>query len=351
MIARPLVAVVMTVVLAGCTTVVVGQGRITVAPITTSPTTSPIPTSTAPPPTASVSAPNGTDWPPAGLLRFAPATAIGDPVTADLCAAIGLGSLRGLGGGLTPSFDTRQYPPGCSATLKDRTTPVLGVSAYGSSGAVTSAPGRTQRIVAGQAVYQFPFDAKTGECRRELNPLGILLTINSFPLHSAKPDAALDCASTDAMTTRIAKIVSLGTQPPQFLVPAKSVSALDSCKVVDAADVTGLSAFSNGTVTEQGFGASCEVRPASVFLFFNYVIASSARPNGAHLMTVEGHQLYETSAQSNFCSYVSTQGTTRDGRYEQIAASATATSSKPAAQLCEQTAQALARYVSAAGLP
>jgi hypothetical protein len=347
---RPLVAVVMAAVLAGCTTVVVGRGKITIAASSPSAIPSSTPTSTAPPPTASLTVPHGTGWPPAGLLRFAPATAIGDPVTADLCAAIGLGTLRGLGNGLTPSFDTRQYPPGCSATLKDHTTPVLSVSVYGSSGAVPAAPGRVDRVVAGLTVYQFPFDAATGECRRELNPLGILLTIDSLPLRSAKPDQALDCASTDAMTTRIAKLAARGTQPPQLLVPARSLSALDACKVVDAAEITGLPAFHNGTVTEQGFGASCEVRPASGFLFFNYVIVNAARPNGAQPKTVEGHQFYETSAQPTFCSYVSTQGTTRDGRYEQLAATATTTSSKPPAQLCEQTAQALARYLSAAGL-
>lgn len=345
---RRLIAIAAIAVLAGCTSVVTGNGRLNGESLSaTSPST---PTSTAPPPPASVSVPNGLDWPPPGMLRLAPATAISDPVTADLCAAIGLGPLRGLGNGLTPTFDTRQYPPGCTVTMKDGTAPVLGVSAYGSSGGVTSAPGRTSKIVSGQAVYEFPFSAATGECRRELNPLGILLTINSFPLHSAKPNQALDCASTDAMAARLAKIVSVGVQPPQLRVPTRSLSALDSCKVVEQASITSLSVFSKGAITEQGFGASCEVRPASGFLFFNYVIANAARPNGAKLVTVEGHQLYETSAQPNFCSYVSTQGSTRDGRYEQVAASATTTLAKPPAQLCAQTAQALARYLTAAQL-
>jgi hypothetical protein len=257
--------------------------------------------------------------------------------------------MRGLGNGLTPSFDTRQYPPGCTVTLRDATTPVLGVSVYGGTGEPPAAAGRTTRTVAGEPIYQYPFDAATGECRREINPLGILLTIDSLPQHSAKPDHALDCASTDAMATRVAKIVSVGV-PPQIPIPGRSVSALDSCRVVQQAAITTLPAFAGGSIIQQGFGASCEVRPPSAFLFFNYVIAAAARPNGATLVTVDGHQLYETSAQPSLCSYVSTQGSTRDGRYEQVAASATTTASSPPAQLCQQTAQALARYLTAAQL-
>ncbi|HJQ44617.1 MAG TPA: hypothetical protein VJ831_16120, partial [Jatrophihabitantaceae bacterium] len=159
----------------------------------------------------------------------------------------------------------------------------------------------------------------------------------------------LDCASTDAMATRLAKIASVGNVP-QLPVPTRSVSALDSCKVVEQADVVGLPAFAKGVVTDQGFGASCEVRPASAFLFFNYVIAVAARPNGARPTTVDGHLLYETSAQPNFCSYVSTQSSLRDGRYEQVAATATTTAASPPADLCQQTAQALARFLTAAQL-
>jgi hypothetical protein len=339
---RSLIALAVIIALAGCTSVVTGRGQ----RAGTSAATSSTPASSVP--TASVTAPPS-DWPPPDLLRIAPSTGIGDPVTADLCTAIGLAPLAGLGAELTASFDSRQYPPGCGVTLKHGTKPVLGVSVFGEQGQPSTVSGRSTRTVAGQPVYQFPFVTSTGECRRELNPLGILLTVNSFPQGDAQPDAALDCASTDAMAARLARIIAVGTMP-QLPVAPRSVSALDACRVVDKAAITALPDFAHGTVAAQGFGASCEVRRATAFLFFNFVIADAARPNGAHALTVDGHRLYETSAQPPLCSYVSTQGRTSSGRYEQVAASATTSGTHPPAGLCDQTAQALARYLTAAEL-
>jgi hypothetical protein len=88
-----------------------------------------------------------------------------------------------------------------------------------------------------------------------------------------------------------------------------------------------------------------------VFLFFNFVISDAPRPGTGTPVTIDGHQLYQSAARADLCSYVSVQGTTADGHYEQLAAIATVRPSETAPpQLCEQTGTALAAYLTAAGL-
>jgi type 1 fimbria pilin len=329
-------------VLTGCTSVVAGRGH--AAHSSSTPTGSSGPTKSPSASSASTSASL-----PRDLLRSPAATAIGDPPTADLCAATGLGVLQGLGGGLTPAFDGRQYPPGCSITLRDGQTPVLSVSVFGEAGTPDAQHGRTTRTAAGQTIYMYPFDTSTGDCRRELAPTGVRLTIDAAPQGGTTPDRGLDCAATDALADRWAEVVAQG-QVPRLHLADPSLAQLHACAVVRKAGLSGLSAFAGAQLSDEGFDTSCEVHRGSLFLFFNFVVAAAPHPATATPDVVDGHQLYAVSTQPTFCSYESTQGRTADGRYEQVAASATGASGHVPADLCDQTAQALARYLGAAGL-
>jgi hypothetical protein len=344
---RPLATAGAVVLLAGCTSVVRGHGQAIGTP--SSPRSS---TTTSTPPSTSVApspSPSPTQ-PAADIARPPVATAIGDPVTADLCTAIGLDALRGLGNGLTPSFDDRQYPPGCSITLNDGAKPLVGITVFAGVGDPLTSTGRTSRVANGQTIYSYPFDATTGSCRREIKAHGVLLTVDSYPNGDAKPGQATSCAGTDQMASRLAAVVTAGNVPRQPLA-SPSLSALDACKVAEKASITTLPAFAGSELREQGFGANCQLRPHDLFLFIDFVIADVAQPPGSTPTTVGGHRLSATSSQADFCSYASTQGTTTDGRYEQVTATATVAGSGAApAQLCEQTAEALARYLTAAGL-
>jgi hypothetical protein len=340
---RGLVALAAAVLLTGCAPVVVGRGRVggsgTTAP--------PQPSASGPSPagpTATVPSAAG------GILRTPVTTAIGDPVTADLCTAIGLGAMRNFPGRLTPFFDRRQFPPGCSVSLRSGTKAVLDVTVYAASGLPSVQKGRTERSVSGERIYSYPFDPATGECRRELAPGSVLLTVNSVPSPGAKPNLDLDCAATDAMASRLAAVVAAG-DVPRLRLARPSLTRFDACAVTRLANVTAtLAAFAAGTLTTQGFGASCEVRTDALFLFLNFVLSSDAQPSGSTQTTEFGHLLFQSSAQPNLCSYVSTQRRTPDGRYEQMTATATVRNSSQVPDLCTQTAQALALYLSAAGL-
>jgi hypothetical protein len=341
--ARRVGAAVAVLVLAGCTSVVGGRGQPSGTPSSTGARS----TASASPSASVVSTPAA---PPADILRTPVQTAIGDPVTADLCTAIGLDALRNLRAGVTPSFDDRQYPPGCSVTFNDGATHVVGLSVFASQGRPAAADHRTSRVASGQTVYSYPFDAATGSCRRAIKAEGVLLTVDSAQVGTAVPGKSIACAGTDAMTTRLVAVAA-GHYLPRLQLADPSLSVLAACKVVTKAGIRTLPAFAGGAIRTQGFGASCQLRTAKLFLFIDFAIADAARPPGSTATTVEGHRMYSRGSRADFCSYVSTQGTTSDGRYEQVVASATVpvTASAPA-ELCEQTTLALARYLAAAGL-
>jgi hypothetical protein len=340
---RRVAAAGVVLLLSGCTSVVGGRGQATGTPSSSASSASTGASSS----TSVVTSPTA---PPSDVVRTPVQTAIGDPVTADLCTAIGLDALRGLGAGLTPYYDDRQYPPGCSVTLNDGAKPVIGLSVFAGQGEPTVADARTTRTVSGLSVFSYPFDKATGSCRRETKAEGVLLTVDSIQAGTETPDERIACAATDAMADRLAAVVA-EANVPRLLLADRSLSALDACKVARKAGITTLPAFTGGVLHTQGFGASCQVRPTSLFLFVDFVITDVARPRGSTPTTVDGHDLYSRASRADFCSYVSTQGRTWDGRYEQVAATATVVGSRTApAELCEQTSQALARYLTAAGL-
>jgi hypothetical protein len=296
------------------------------------------------PPATSRPAPSGS------AARKRASTAIGDPVTADLCAAVGLDSLRGIGSGLTPTFDKRQDPPGCAVTLSDGARAVLGLSVFGDPGTPKAAAGRTSRTESGQTVYVYPYDAGTGRCEREIAATGVLLVIDSNVASGSKPDRATACAGTDAMTARLAEAVD-ADDVPRLQLADPTVSDLDACAVARRADITSLSAFAGATVHSLSFGVGCQLRPRGAFLFVNFVISSVRTPGGATSTTVGTHSVYGVATTGSFCSYVSPQGRTSDGQYEQVAMSATATGARAqAGGLCAETKAALGRYLDAAGL-
>lgn len=278
-------------------------------------------------------------------------TAIGDPVTADLCAAVGLDPLRHVGTGLTPTFDARQDPPGCAITLADTNgKPAVSFSVFATGAKVREAAGRTTRTESGQTVYVYPFDAAAGRCEREIAAEGVRIVADSLAPTGGKVDRATACGGTDATTARMAEAVA-DDAVPRLQLADPTISDLNACTIVRRAGVTALSTFAGGRLRSMAFGAGCEVRPADDFLFVNFVIDAERRPAGSTTTTVGTHAIYAGPTTPGLCAYFSTQGRTSDGQYEQLAMTATWTASSAApAQLCVQTKLALGRYLDAAGL-
>jgi hypothetical protein len=278
-------------------------------------------------------------------------TAIGDPVTADLCAAVGLDPLRSVGTGLTPTFDERQDPPGCAITLTDKDDkPAVTFSVFAAGAKVRVAAGRTTRTQSGQTVYVYPFDAGAGRCEREIAADGVRIVVDSLAPTGGKIDQATACAGTDALTARLAAAVD-DNAVPRLQLADPTISDLNACTIVRRAGIPAMSRFANGRLRSMSFGAGCEVRPADAFLFFNFVISAARQPAGGTSTTVGTHAVYAGPTTAGLCAYFSTQGRTSDGQYEQLAVTATWTGAGAApAQLCVETKLALGRYLDAAGL-
>jgi hypothetical protein len=303
--------------------------------------------------TAPTSASPTTYVPPAGLFRTPFETEIGDPAAADLCSAIRLSALvPSLGAGRTASFDARQFPPGCSVTVRDGTDAVLELSVFARRGPSRTTGVHHSREVSGHTILTFAYDAKTGSCRRVVVASGVRLVVDAFPSGSEIPDRSVSCAATDALADQVAGAVGGGTidrlpsASPEF-------GTLYACAVAEQAGISSLPAFAGGRFTSRGFGANCELaaQDGKRFLFINIEIAKTARPQGATRVLVDGHRVYEISSQPSYCAYTALQAGTTDGRYERLAVSSTDVGSQqPPSELCAQTARALAQYLTAAGL-
>lgn len=344
--ARHFGTVLAVLLVAGCSaSVVTGTGQLARTPSGTSSHDFPSGSGSVPSPSESSAAPTGP------YARTPAATPIGDPVTADFCAAIGLQSFAGIGSGVTASFEDQQYLPGCAIDIARGSTRLVGLDVVASNDEPKAASGRTSRVVAGLTVYVYPYDSAISSCERQVAVTGLTLAISSYQLGSTAPDETTVCRATDIMADRTAQAVA-SRSLPRLAVATPSITALDACKVVTAARITSLSVFGGGRPTGRSFGAACNLRPTSkLFLYVNFVVAGQRMPAGSRPVTVAGHTLYPASgADDRFCTVASTQGTTSDGKYEQVVIASDSLSGDKVSGLCQQTQLAMVRFLDTAGL-
>jgi hypothetical protein len=333
-------------VLTACTSTAPNPGP---SSVSTPPSSTP-PSSTPPSSTPLSSSTSVAPFPPADLARVPGDSAIGDPATADLCAAAGLAVFRDLAADLTPSVDPEQYPPGCSITLQDADQPVFTVSVFAAQHAAREAEGRTKATVHGLPVFGYPFDAATGSCERDVVAPDVLLVADTLARGDADPGEELSCAAADAMADRMA-LAAAGGAVDRLALAAPSVTELDACAVARQAGITELRTFATARAKRRGFDLNCELRTDTAFLFINIALVDTTRAVPGDSIQLGGHDLLQHAVQPRYCSYASAQGSSGDGVQEQVTATATATGDgAPPANLCPDTAQALARYLSAAGL-
>jgi hypothetical protein len=227
---------------------------------------------------------------------------------------------------------------------------VLTVSVFAARNAPPDADGRKQRTASGLPVYTYPFDPHTGGCERDVVADNVRLVADAISRGSAEPDEHLSCSATDAMANRAAEVAARRSVP-RLSLAQPSVLDLTACAVVRHAGITELGDFASAHVIRRGYAVNCEARTDAVFLFINAALAATAPPPRGTPESVGGHDLFEIASRPGFCSYASVEGTTGDGQHEEVTAAATAAGTgKPPAGLCDQTAQALALYLTTAGL-
>lgn len=336
--ARRFVLICSVLALAGCSsaTVVTGSGR-AIAPSGASTT----------PDFPSVSAPSGPTqdrYPRADV-----STAIGDPVRADLCEAVGLAPFSGLG--FTPSFADVQLPPGCTVRLSRAGTVVLSVFLYATAPrSVPTDPKPVRRSESGLTVYAFPFDNAVGNCQRVLLARGVQFTIDSITrAANGAPNRASSCAGTDAMTRALASAVAKRAVVTLPVAPS-SLSSLDFCGAFDAANRGSLPLYAKAELVSDAFGVECTITSGPFSFYLDFELARTRQPEDTTTVGIGGHPIL--AARSNdaaHCDFWSVQAPGPRG-YERVSASADSSAKGGSATMCEQTGKALAAFLDSAGL-
>lgn len=142
------------------------------------------------------------------------------------------------------------------------------------------------------------------------------------------------------------------TSVPRIAVATPSLTSLDACAIVKAAALSSLPVLAGTTPTEDAFGSGCELSAKSLFFYLDTAIADKSVPVTAKAVSIGGHRIYaSTSNGGGYCTFISVQGRTADGKNEQLVASSNSYyRSKAPTELCAQTGQALAKYLDTAGL-
>lgn len=323
---------------AGCSsaTVITGSGR-AVAPSGTSTT----------PDSPSVPAPSGPTQD--RYPRQDVSTAIGDPVRADLCGAVGLAPFAGLG--FTPAFADVQVQPGCTVRLTRAGKVVLSVFLYATEPrSVPSDPKRVRRTESGVTAYAYPFDPAAGNCERIVLARGVQFTVDALTrVANGAPNRTNSCAGTDAMTAALAAAVAKRSVVTLPVAPS-SLSSLDFCDAFEAAHREGLPFYAGAELVSDGFGVECTITSRSFTFFLDFEIARARRPADSTPVTIGGHHvLAGSSNDTGHCDFWAVQAPGPRG-YERISASADYSATGGSATLCDQTGKALAAFLDSAGL-
>lgn len=313
---------------AACTSTVAGRGSTTVRPSTRAPGSS-------------------TAAPADRFARTPVSTAVGDPVTLDFCGGIALSAVQRPG--YEVAFDPLQYVPGCALRLtRPGAAGHLSVLAFVTAGTPSSGPHTAGRL-SGLTVYRYAYRAADGDCERDVLARGVLVKVTAVA-NGLTGSAALNCAGTEAVAAQLARAMAARSLP-RLAVATPSLTSLDGCAIVRAALLARNALLAGATPTLDDFGIGCGL-VGKMALYFDPVIEDAATPADTHAVSAGGHTLYADDGNgTTFCSFVSVQGHTSNGRLEELLAYAS-TSGSPTlpAGACDTTRALLVEYLDTAGL-
>ncbi len=333
------VVAVLAAALSACSSVVAGRGTASTSAQRTGPAPSSASASTSGRPAAN------------RFARTPVSTAVGDPVALDFCAALGLATTARPG--YRAAFNHLQYVPGCNVlvTQPGRDTRIT-VSVYVLPGnRPTSAPGRTTTTLSGVRAYRYPYGADSGNCERDLVVTGLTAKVTVFQSQSGgNRSRSVNCAESEAVTGKLAAALAHRSLPPLGLA-SPSLTSLDGCKIAKAAGLTSLSLLGGASVTADDFGIGCGLI-GSMTTYIDPVILSTARPDGTTATQAGRHRLWAGATNDRtLCAFTSVQGRTARGGYEALSVVTTPAGTEPLpTSACDQTQQALVKYLDTAGL-
>ena len=283
----------------------------------------------------------GTDQP--GGLRTIPQTAIGDPATADLCAAI-----KAVPAVDSLVVDPHQAAGQCSAAVTDSSGAQLTLQLTAeppNDAEPTATPGPT---VAGLVTKNLP--ESTGRCSREVWATGVVILVEVLNF-GAQTGSTPVCVMANSVTSRVATDVAAG-QVARRPVASPSVTSIDICQGMRSDDLPGATEVGRGA-----FGLACVLVADDMTLGTQ----PAFRHNGERPVataTIDGHRLVRYDAESlddTFCGITSDQGIAAQGTREVLdiwmARGSNAPASAPRGKaLCELAQREAARVLSRLGL-
>ncbi|SHG60095.1 hypothetical protein SAMN05443575_2354 [Jatrophihabitans endophyticus] len=347
----------------GCAAVVDGQGSISGAPDPTSSSVpapcSPssgasaapqcLPSSPSSPSTTSASSASSSSGAtvPERFARVAPDTELGDPVTADFCAAAGLPRVAGL----VASYPSVQYHDGCLLQFARAGTSghvTLRVSAS-TEAPITSAARRT--TVAGHTVFARRYSAASHACDRDAVVRGATVSFQVIALGAVKPDEKAACAISDQAVGNLLRAVAAG-RLQRVPSPTPSVTSLNACKVAAAADVSSVPLLRSARPSAESFDAGCVLTGKRVIAYVDPEYSKRTVPEGAHVEAAGSHRVYADDDNGTYsCDFTAVQGSS-GGVTESVSFGSfpNGSASSVPDPSCADTLSAFGRYLDAAGL-
>lgn len=291
---------------------------------------------------------------PARYARTPRVTAVGDVVTANFCAAIGLSSLEQAG--YAAAITAQQIMPGCylDVAVPGSARKAL-LSLYPTPVQPAAPKGHTTRDVAGLTITQDPLDPATGDCERDVPVEGFdgQVHVDLPPRGSFRPTAPVVCTLADIVASDLALALAHHALP-RLPLASPSILRYEACAVVRASGLLDRPLLAGAHPQYDEFDAGCRVVASRVWFSVEALRLAAPVPEHATPVVAGGHHLYRgTDDGPTQCSVYSVQGHAADGRYEAVFGflqPAPGVRTLPAGA-CDQARGALVDYLDTAGLP
>jgi hypothetical protein len=159
---------------------------------------------------------------------------VGDPITAEFCAGVALSAFGSAGGAVT--FDDWQYPGGCGIDIG--VSPSVYVDAQAVSpqeAAGTDRKWRGSDTIAGLEV--FTYDDPTGGCEILVHADGFYVDVTASTYGRPAATAAYRCHVVTELARQVAAEVGTGV-PPRRPAPKPTVTRFDYCALLEEVDLS-----------------------------------------------------------------------------------------------------------------
>lgn len=254
--------------------------------------------------------------------------------------------------GYTVQFSPIQYIGGCTWRLREHQKSRIDVTEYADSPTnVAPAFHATRVTVAGLPVDKEPLNRRSGICVRQVHASGIVVSVEAYAIGTARTSPRI-CAAANHVTVTTAHLLR-NAHPTQLALLPTTITALDMCKVADAAHLVMLAPLQKAKVKTNNFGADCQLRNAQVSLYIDTAISRPGAVRNERPERVGSHVVLASNENSSsFCSFTARQARTGNGvDYESIEFSLNAQDYQhPPHQLCASARPIVADFLDAAGL-